>query len=349
MKEYVVLESDLSSPAESDNNSFIKTFDESSEGGSSQELKAGSPGGRRTPLARLLGISLVLCSSFLFSGSATGAKYLHHISPGEFLLVRGGYALVLLLPSSLYTGNSLFSFPRKRLVAARCLTHGAGYCLKIWCVKNMKLGDAISLYCTSIIFAGAFARAFLKEKYTLVNAVSICSGLAGVILIAKPSFVFTTPSHLVSCNPYYALIALAAACCSGAGYCVQRAVGTAVASSVTTFYTNLSVMVGGVVLNFATGDTYSLPLCYVDRYILTGCGVGACLGLVMLNWGLSIEKSAPATLMRNMDIVIAFLVQIFLFREHVDLVSVGGATLILLSTVSVTLEKALCPRYFCRI
>ena len=116
--------------------------------------------------------------------------------------------------------------------------------------------------------------------------------------------------------------------------------------SISTFYMNVTVITGGNLLNLFTGAEYELPSCYVDRLILSACGVGACVGLVMLNRGLSIEKSAPATLIRNMDIVLAFIVQVFLFEEEVDWESVLGAILILTSTVCVTLERALCPNYF---
>lgn len=294
------------------------------------------------PLARLLGISLVLAASFIFSGSAAAAKYLQNIAPGQFVMVRGAYALLLLLPASQYTGDSLVVFSRKPLVALRCISHGLGYCLKIWCVKNMRIGDAISIYFTAIIFAGFFSRVFLKEKYTLVNLVSAVFGISGVFLIAKPSFLFKDAA--VHYNPWYCLLALAAACCSGVGYSAQRAIGPRVASTVTTFYTNLCVVVGGAATNFVTGDAYTLPGCFGERVILTACGVGACVGLVMLNYGLSIEKSAPATLMRNMDIVLAFLFQVLVFRETADVLSIIGAVLILTSTASVTAEKAFCPR-----
>ena len=305
------------------------------------------PSSKRTPLQRLLGLLLVLGASLLFSSVATAAKYLDSISSGEFVMIRGAYALILLAPASCFTGTSLISFPRKPLVALRCILHGVGYTLKIWCVKNMNLGDAISIYFTSIIFAGIFSRVLLKEKYTLVNAVSVLLGISGVFLIAKPSFVFS--SSVVNYNSLYCLIALAAACSSGAGYSAQRAIGPGIGSQITPFYTNLCVIGGGAVLNWATGGQYSSPGCYGERLILTACGLGACVGLVMLNIGLSIEKSAPATLMRNMDIVIAFLVQVFLFKETADWISVFGAGLIITSAVSVTVEKAFCPHFFWKI
>ena len=302
---------------------------------------------KRSPLQRVLGLCLVLGASFLFSASATAAKYLYAISPGQFVIIRGSCGVLLLLPASLYNGTSLITFPKKPLVALRCIAHGFGYTLKIWCVKNMSIGDAISIYFTAIIFAGLFSRIFLKEKYTLANAMSVIFGFAGVFLIAKPSFVFKNNQD--SYNPLYCLIALTAACCTGVGYTTQRAIGPKVGSSITPFYTNLSVIVGGAVVNLVAGDSYTRPDCFDERVILLACGIGACAALVMLNIGLSIEKSASATIMRNMDIVLAFAVQVFLFKEGADWLCMLGAGLIITSAVSVTLENAFCPNFFWQI
>ena len=177
---------------------------------------------------------------------------------------------------------------------------------------------------------------------------TVC-GLAGVVLIAKPSFIFPNEELQDSYPTIYSLVALTGAVLVGIGYTCQRAIASTVHPAVCTFYMSITVLAGGIVLNLVTGDQYVLPSCYTERIIMTACGIGACCALVMLNKGLSIEKSAPATLMRNMDIVIAFIVQIFLFHEDAEWRSVLGAVLIVAAAVSVTLERAFCPDYFWQI
>lgn len=304
---------------------------------------------KRSPFQRVMGLCLVLGASVLYSALATAAKFLDTISPGQFVIIRGTFGVLLLLPASFYNGSSLISFPKKPLVALRCISHGFGQTLKIWCVKNMKIGDAISIYFTAIIFAGLFSRIFLKEKYSLINATSVILGFAGVFLIAQPSFVFGNDNESYTYNHLYSLIALTAACSTGVGYTTQRAIGPKVNPAVTPFYTNLWVIVCGSVLNVVTEDAYTRPHCTDERVILLACGVGACAALVMLNVGLSIEKSASATIMRNMDIVLAFVVQVFLFKEGANWMCMLGAGLIVTSAVSVTLENAFCPQFFWQI
>ena len=59
-----------------------------------------------------------------------------------------------------------------------------------------------------------------------------------------------------------------------------------------------------------------------------------------LNKGLAIEKSATGSLVRNCDTVLAYLVQIFVFRAEVDVLSLVGAGLIVVGTVFITLGTA---------
>ena len=167
------------------------------------------------------------------------------------------------------------------------------------------------------------------------------------MLIAKPSFLF--PDEIASYPPLYCLAALTAACLVGVGYTAQRGLGASVHPCVTTFWLSMTIIVGGVIVNLVTGDDYALPDCYAERAILFACGVGTCIALACLNAGLALEKGAPATLMRNMDIVLAFLAQVFLFREELEWRSVVGALLIVTSAASVALERALCPDYFWKI
>ena len=299
-------------------------------------------------IQRILGLSLVLGASFLNSATAAAAKYLDSISPGEFVMVRASCCVLLLLPASFYSGFSIVSFPEKRLVALRCITHGFGYTLKIWCVKNMYIGDAISIYFISVIIAGIFSRIFLKEKYTLVNATSVILGSFGVFLIAKPSFAFKNRPDS-DYRSLYCLVALTAACFSGGGYTAQRAIGPLVSPGVTSLYFNVCVMVCGAALDMLLRDPYSLPQCYDERVILLICGVGSCASIVLLNMGLSIEKSASANVVRNMDVVLAFAAQVFLFKDPTDWLSMLGAGLVLSSVISVTLENSLCPHFFWQI
>lgn len=56
--------------------------------------------------------------------------------------------------------------------------------------RLMPLAEAVVINTTSPIFTGIFAAIFLKEKYTLANALTCLICVTGVTVISRPSFLF---------------------------------------------------------------------------------------------------------------------------------------------------------------
>ena len=72
-------------------------------------------------------------------------------------------------------------------------------------------------------------------------------------------------------------------------------------------------------------------------HLLTAlCGV---FGSFCLNRGLQLEKAAPAALMRNVDILLAFLFDYAFFGQQPHLLTLLGGVLVILSTGGVALGK----------
>lgn len=116
----------------------------------------------------------------------------------------------------------------------RCVFGSAVYVAKVYCVQNMNYGDAIALFFTAPIWAGIFARVILKEKYSIVNVVASVNGLIGIILIAKPPFIFGSGNSKTNLVP--AIVAILAAVLFGYVMCLQRQIGSRVRSAVVTVY-----------------------------------------------------------------------------------------------------------------
>lgn len=64
------------------------------------------------------------------------------------------------------------------------------------------------------------------------------------------------------------------------------------------------------------------------------------LGQLLMNRGLQIEKAGPAALMRNLDIVLAFVYQMSILHINPTPWSIGGAVIILVCTSVVGIAKA---------
>ena len=88
-------------------------------------------------------------------------------------------------------------------------------------------------------------------------------------------------------------------------------------------------------------DAFVLPGCYRDRAILVAGGILLYTGLLFINRGTTLEKSGPGLLMKNSDIVFAYIIQIFFFNTVPDAFSTVGAVLVIVSIVLVTADKFL--------
>ena len=67
--------------------------------------------------------------------------------------------------------------------------------------------------------------------------------------------------------------------------------------------------------------------------------------LFLLNRGIAIEKSGPGSLVRNVDMVVAYVIQVPLFDEPLDLLSILGGGLVICSTVTVAADKVFGSKY----
>ena len=83
-------------------------------------------------------------------------------------------------------------------------------------------------------------------------------------------------------------------------------------------------------------------LFYKWRFVHSFCFLAALCGVFgsfCLNRGLQLEKAAPAALMRNVDILLAFVFDYAIFGQQPRVLTLLGGLLVMLSTGGVALAK----------
>ena len=287
---------------------------------------------------RIKGISLFVLVSFLATCEGAFVKQMKVLPTGEVVMITGLYAICLLGTILTFQGISILTFPNKRWVLLRCIGGCGALIGKFWSVQNLPLGNAIALVFTSPIMTCVLARVFLKEKINLFHIFAIVVGLIGIILIAKPTFIF--PSDDPAEAPlWYNAVPLVAALSLSIAYVCQRHVGSVVSCTVVSFYGVLSQSVAALILQSATSSQYINPPCYSVRWMLPFCGYLSAALFLAVNKGLYYEKAATVSLIRNLDTVLAFFLQVVVFRETAETMSLIGAALIMLGTLSMTFSK----------
>ena len=290
----------------------------------------------RSLLTRAKGILLILMAIFSDAGLSGITKYLKYFPTGELIIITGLYSMLFLSVVVFFHGVSLISFPLRKLVFVRVMFSMVVQVVRIWSFQNLYLGDATALLFTSPLFACILERIFLKEKLTLPQIIAMILGLSGIIMIAKPTFIFPGEES----GPwYYNLVPLLGAVSMGSAYIVQRKIGTDVSFITISMYISLVGTLGGFGFQIISGSDYTKPRCDAQRFLMPVTGVLAMLGMLGLNKGLHYERAATASLMRNFDTVLAFLIQVIVFSNPIEALSLAGISLIIIGTLTLTISK----------
>jgi drug/metabolite transporter (DMT)-like permease len=189
-------------------------------------------------------------------------------------------------------------------------------------VIHIDLGEATVLFFTGPAFTTLFARIWLNEPISKLDGLSIIACLSGVILVARPTFLFGTDLQVVNSlhqtvkltiNKRVIAIAaaLVGAVMSALAYVLVRKLGNRV-------HYMCHVVAFGIV-----SSIYSGCLLWVEWMadknpiiqnptllqwcILSGVGIVAFIGQVLLNFGLQLAPAGPGVLMRKYVLFYVFL------------------------------------------
>ena len=183
-----------------------------------QNLK--KAGRKLLPLLMVSGSSLIFCTQAVLSK-------LMPFSPGEYVLIESSFNICFCLlvcahsgvdirPPSLRERDNLWFW-------GRVILGGIASSVKIPVFRMMDIGDATAIFFTTPIWVGILARIILKEKFTVIDLFGSILGLIGIILIAKPGFLFTHVSSSRNTSLLWASLDLGLAIIGGLSYVCVRA------------------------------------------------------------------------------------------------------------------------------
>ncbi|KAF9427556.1 hypothetical protein BGZ94_004670 [Podila epigama] len=271
----------------------------------------------------------------------------------QIVLIRGIIQTILGVAACWYLGISAWGNPGVRfLLFCRGLAGSFGLGFFFYALSVLPLADATVIFFLGPVFTAILARIVLKEPFTPLDALAAVVSMVGVILVAKPSALFPPSPSLSRLSLsavasddserrlFGALSAVCGAMCSAVAYVIVRKIGKQGAHSMqhVTYFGVVSCFVSLLGLYVLQGG-YVQPEGALMWSGLLALGVSAFVGQILLNSGLQLSPIGPGTLMRMNDIVFAFIFQITVQHEHPDLTSYLGASLVMLCTSGMALNK----------
>ena len=264
-------------------------------------------------------------------------KHVGRLPVGQFASFIYIFTFLFLFPVFLFKEKTINFHGKAKYVFARAFFGAVGGLFKYWAAKEVEYGDSVALGSLTPVFAALFSRLLWKEKVNILTITALFIGLAGVIIVAKPSFLFGESTGIR--NPFIPLIPFAGSIIFAFAFSCMRKVGTEVSPILISLLVSVFVIPDGIIFQLIYGDKFVFPDCYTDRIVLCVGGFGLFAALLLLNRGLALEKSGPGVLIGNCGIVIAYIIQVVLFDSVPDVLSIVGALLVISSAVIVTVNK----------
>ncbi|HSG08444.1 MAG TPA: DMT family transporter [Longimicrobiales bacterium] len=272
------------------------------------------------------GLQAMAASALFFSLMAALAKVAGRTVPlFEIVFARSVVVAVLSGAKLSLDGKSFVGREPGILVMRGVLGFGALTCF-YYAVVHLPLADATVIHFMNPVFTAFFAAVVLGEHIGFVEALLVMVSLGGVLVVARPSFLFGGDGGL---EPLAVIIGLCGAVLSAAAYVtVRRLRGEAPMLIVFYFAAVCTVLSVPMLLLHATMPSAGMMV------VLLGVGVATHLGQVLITWGFRLERAGRASSVGYLQIVFAGFWGWVLFGEMPDLWTGLGAAIIVASTLA---------------
>uniref|UniRef100_A0A8D2KRD8 Solute carrier family 35 member G1 n=1 Tax=Varanus komodoensis TaxID=61221 RepID=A0A8D2KRD8_VARKO len=290
-----------------------------------------------------LGLFYTLLSAFLFSVASLFLKKIEDIHSVEVSAFRCVFQMAFVLPGLIYYKTGFLGPKDKRIfLFFRGLLGSGAMILLYYAFQVMPLADATVITFSSPVFTSLFAWIFLKEKYTCWDLLFTMFTITGVVLIARPPFLFG--SNVTGIERSYTdhlngtIAAVASAVAAASTFVILRKVGKSVHYFLSIWYYAAIGLIVCVIALCVMGG-WSLPNCGTDRFLLILIGLLGLGGQILLTKALQIEKAGPVAIMKTMDVVFAFIFQILFLNDFPTWWTVGGALCVVASSSGTVIQK----------
>ena len=201
-------------------------------------------------------------------------------------------------------------------------------------VTHLPLAEATVLQYLHPAFTAVLAGLVLGE--TLSRRLVLATGvsLVGVLLVARPAFLFG--DRAAALDPFWVAVAIGGAMCSAAAYVVVRRLSQTEDPLVIVFYFPL-VTVPAALPTLLPDFVWPEG---VEWLLLLGIGLTTQIGQVSLTRGLTVLPASRGTALSYLQVVFAAAWGVLIFHEKPDVWTLSGGALVILSSIWLARERA---------
>lgn len=280
-----------------------------------------SPGRGATFRSFPAGIRYMAASAFFFSVMSLLVKLAGQTLPTMQIVLARGVVLVTATGLLLRRAGVSPRGDRTGLLLLRGLLGFTALTCFYFALVHLPLADATVIQYTNPVWTALIAAVVLDERIRGAEAAGVVASLVGVVLIARPRFLFGGGGL----DPVWVLVALGGALFSAAAYVTVRKLGTTEDPLVIVFWFAVVNAVAAVPAAAPSAVWPTGP----EWLLLLGVGLSALGGQLFLTHGLGRERAGKAMAVAYLQIVFAAGWGALVFDEIPDAWMVAGALLVM--------------------
>eukprot|EP00835_Amoeboradix_gromovi_P004500 NODE_354_length_10253_cov_0.271519.p2 type:complete len:321 gc:universal NODE_354_length_10253_cov_0.271519:1473-511(-) len=289
--------------------------------------------------AEIFGISSLFLASFIISISVAIVKLVSgYMDVFDIILWQSTTQITLsLFGCILFQVNPFEDFIFKQLQAGIFST--GTFVLGFWGAVNMELSDATILKFTAPLFTMILARYYLKESISWFKKIGMILGFVGVILTARPPFLFKqamSTGHYYAHRDYAVIAVIGSSLCMACSTIATKQLANKVHYFSLMFYMSAVYLLFAVPLKYFQNAELELDGLPVVVLLTVGFLVGQVFGFI----GISFVPAAIVTLVKNMDTFFGVLFGVILFKEQLEWNTIAGCSMIFAVTIVLVIENA---------
>ncbi|XP_057331896.1 solute carrier family 35 member G1 [Microplitis mediator] len=288
------------------------------------------------------GILLAFISGAFFTISSGLVKAVKNVDPMVLLSIRAVLQIIITLFIAIRCGKNLLGPKGSRLLLNfQGMVGGMTLALLYYSFRKLPLGDATTIIFSSPVIVLILSFIFLKEPCGVLRVFVVCILFAGVILVFKPPFIFQV-HEAESYDVMGYICAILAALFTALNIVIMRKCSE-IHYAVVVLNISMWILISSILFFFLISEAHQHIQAFPNDWItwsliLLVAATGLC-GQVLVTKALKIEGAGKVSVTRSLDIILAYIIQIYFFGDIPNSTSIVGAILILGSVITMGFER----------
>ncbi|XP_077969100.1 solute carrier family 35 member G1-like isoform X2 [Styela clava] len=260
-------------------------------------------------MVSVVGIFCALLSALLYSIMLIFVKMID-LHPVQISLSRCAVQFLTILPYAQYKHNEVdITGPMglKLLLCIRGLLGSSGMMFIYLAVDKLPAGNAITISYLRMVMVPFLARILLKESLSIYEIIFAFVALVGVVLIARPTFLFPISYEEEAASLSGIIFALLSALCMALSTIAVSKLGRKTHPALHIIYYSFWGVIMCLIILTAGGDMkYS---CMNDLPMLFSFGIIGNLGQFLITIALQRERAGLVVVLHSTQIVFVYIMQ----------------------------------------